>query len=230
MNELFPVKYSETDELMVSARENDGDVDNDKVIVNPRVVYVLLAMDNTVKVGITSNFKSRSSAIESASGKKIIKYYHTEICSNAYSIEAETKRRFSEDNICGEWFSCEFDEMVNFVKKKFLEMAEVNYVSREEREKNSERLMKFVKELFDCNGLKSSFFIATQGVLSQIWAYQYALETKEEFEYSEKVFSIYERIWEGLMDLSELYTEEQYNFLMNYDCYCMNLVNNHLEK
>lgn len=50
MNELIKINY-ETEQPTVSAR------DLHEVLIDPKAVYVLLAKDGTVKVGVTSNVK-----------------------------------------------------------------------------------------------------------------------------------------------------------------------------
>lgn len=104
-------------------------------VINGKSIYVIRTDDGSVKVGISKNVDARMKAIQCNSGKKIVDSYATGICSNAIEIESKAKEHFALKNIMGEWFSCEFDEMVNFVKSTYENNAQMDYVCNELREK-----------------------------------------------------------------------------------------------
>ena len=80
-----------------------------KDIENPKCVYVLLASDNTVKVGVTKDFELRKRVVQNQSGKLVKKSYSTEICSNAYEIENEVKKTLLPKRLCEEWYTEDYD-------------------------------------------------------------------------------------------------------------------------
>lgn len=80
MNELIKINY-ETEQPTVSAR------DLHEVLIDPKAVYVLLAKDGTVKVGVTSNFQKRLCAIQTASGK--------EMCAEMMNVSVSTVKQLS---------------------------------------------------------------------------------------------------------------------------------------
>lgn len=86
-------------------------------------LYVLESEDHIVKIGITSNLYSRKKTLQSASGRKFINEYMTELCYNAYDIETEIKKEYKKYNISGEWFNIEFSKMVKIVQQKFKNKA-----------------------------------------------------------------------------------------------------------
>ena len=90
---------------------------------NGGYVYVLLADDNTVKIGITINPFRRVSQIEAASGKEIIDWTISKPCSNCFEIEKELHNHFSKSRLKGEWFNIEYSEAVKELNKsKFKEI------------------------------------------------------------------------------------------------------------
>ncbi|NRU52589.1 GIY-YIG nuclease family protein [Clostridium beijerinckii] len=73
-------------------------------------VYVLLANDNTVKIGITVHPITRVRQIENASGKSINDYCISNPCSNYMEIEKDMHKKFKKYRLEGEWFNCSFQK------------------------------------------------------------------------------------------------------------------------
>lgn len=80
---------------------------------NGGYVYVLLANDNTVKMGVTTNPYKRISQIETASGKEIIDWYVSEPCVNYIDIEKKLHNYFAKTRLKGEWFDVQYNDAVN---------------------------------------------------------------------------------------------------------------------
>lgn len=80
-------------------------------------VYVFLADDETVKIGVSKNVEQRIKAIQSTSGKSIVKTFITEKCSNPYKIETVVLSHFSSKRCCGEWIKEDFDTAIAYVKE-----------------------------------------------------------------------------------------------------------------
>lgn len=97
-------------------------------------VYVILASDNSVKIGITQNPKKRFNTIRTSSGKNLLETYNTDFCSNAGAIESLMKKKYRDKNINGEWFDISYPEAVTTLKTMFKEKAKFE----EKTEKNSD--------------------------------------------------------------------------------------------
>ena len=215
MNELIAVNF---DTQTVSAR-------NKKNIKNPKVVYVLLAKDKTVKVGITGNFEKRMCTIQTASGKEIVDYFHTPICSNANEIESKTKKKYKKYNILGEWFNCRFDKMVKFVKREFDANSKIEYWD----EKQLDEMKKTFAEFMKSNNLSSvnkekEFFDSSKLVLFFLFAYS---EKLKEFGFEtecDNVLEALELIKDGLLQVPEYFNEEQYAYILNIEEICEELI------
>lgn len=91
---------------------------------NGGYVYVLLANDKTVKIGITTNPYRRISQIETASGKDIIKWELTKPCSNFKDIERYLHKEFKKYRLKGEWFNVNFTDVIEVLSNIELEDAE----------------------------------------------------------------------------------------------------------
>ena len=71
--------------------------------IKSKHVYIILAHDNTIKIGITSNFDRRVNQIRTSSGKDIVDFIFTDKLSNAYNIEQFLLAYFDDYRINGEW-------------------------------------------------------------------------------------------------------------------------------
>ena len=76
-------------------------------------VYIILAHDDTIKIGITSNIDRRFKEIKNASGKDIVDFIFTDKLYNAYNIEQFLLAYFDDYRINGEWLQgVSFDVVV----------------------------------------------------------------------------------------------------------------------
>ena len=215
MQELIKINY-ETEQPTVSAR------DLHEVLIDPKTVYVLLAKDGTVKVGVTSNFQKRLCAIQTASGKEIIQYYSTPICSNVYRIENLTKNKFKKSQILGEWFDCEYKAMVNSVKELFEKYHEIKYISSAEYEKRCEKMINLVKEIWSKPEI-DLFFDASKVVLFYVFVYKEMLK-KSGRDWYEDIDRCFCEIRNSLMEMPNFFSDEQYDYLFNIRDICNELL------
>lgn len=198
---------------------------NDKNIKNPKVVYVLLAEDKSVKVGITCNFEKRMLAIQSSSGKRIINYFHTPFCSNANEIETKAKEKYKNKNILGEWFNCKFENMVGFVKKEFARSSRIEYWDEKQLDEMKKSFIAFVKS----NNLNSKneereFFDSSKLVLFFLLAYREKLMEAGFESESDNVSEAVELIKDGLLQVPEYFSKEQYSYILNIEKICKGLM------
>jgi hypothetical protein len=104
-------------------------------------VYIILADDNTIKIGITTNIKRRFKQIKNASGKDIVNFIYTDLLSNAYNIEQFLLHYFDDYRIHGEWLQgVEF----NVVVKKLNDIIERYYLNDIILEDNKIKLIEFI--------------------------------------------------------------------------------------
>ena len=215
MKELIKINY-DIEQPTVSTREFH------KVFINPKAVYVLLAKDGTVKVGITSNFQKRLRAIQTASGKEIVKHYSTPMCSNAYRIENLAKSKFKKSQILGEWFECEYKAMVNFVKESFEKYHEIKYISNAEYEKECEKMIHLAKKLWG-KSENNIFFDASRLVLFYVFAYREMLK-KSGKDWYEDIDRCFCEIRNALMEIPNFFSDEQYSYIFNIRDICNELM------
>lgn len=88
-----------------------------------KCVYILKMSNESVKIGVTGNFRQRARAIETGSSLSVIDWCHTEYLPSevAYSIEAECHKIFANCKIQGEFFDATFTE----VKTELSNFAEI---------------------------------------------------------------------------------------------------------
>ena len=79
---------------------------------NGGYVYVLLANDSTVKIGVTINPYKRISQIETASGKEIVDWFISQPCLNYIDIENNLHNHFAKARLKGEWFDIKYNDAV----------------------------------------------------------------------------------------------------------------------
>ena len=92
-------------------------------VKNEGYVYICLANDNTIKIGITTYPYTRLHQIETSSGKEIVDWYVEKSCVNYKSIESQMHNIFKNNRLKGEWFTSNFNEAVNklkVLKKKYI--------------------------------------------------------------------------------------------------------------
>ena len=107
----------------------------------PKVVYLLLAKDKSVKVGVTRDLEKRKNQLQNTSGKEIIDCFATGYCSNPYFLERLFKNNFVENRIVGEWYHVDFE-----VAKSFLTDIYISNAVKKKKEKDDgiERLLDFI--------------------------------------------------------------------------------------
>lgn len=199
----------------------------EKVFVNPRVVYVLLANDETVKIGITKDFDTRVRTIRTTSGKEVIKTYHTDFCSNAEKLESLAKNHFMDYRILGEWFSCNYCDAVKYIKRLYKKFSFCEYKTKEEYERKSNQLINMAKKLFELKGENKSFFNSVKTILFYLWGYIRKLEENDLFEIQEEREISFHKIINGLLGFPEYFTEDEYNYLINFENEAKNLYENY---
>ena len=88
-------------------------------------VYIILADNNNVKVGISSNIKQRFKTIENSSGLSIVDFIFTDKLSKAYDIEQKVLAYFDDYRVNGEWLKgVKYNNVVNklrhFIQSSYL--------------------------------------------------------------------------------------------------------------
>lgn len=104
--------------------------ENDLYLLRPKSIYILLADDNSVKIGVSNNVKYRMNVLENQTGKTILKYYYTPQCSNSFEIESKMHKIFNNKKIYGEWFDIDYSEAVKELKDIFKNTQKYKYGSR----------------------------------------------------------------------------------------------------
>ena len=101
-------------------------LNNDEAVCDSlwKSVYVLLADDGTIKIGVSKNVLQRIGALQGASGKKIIESFCTPKCSNAYFIESIILKHYLFNKTYGEWINGNYTEVVNYTKEIFEKVKE----------------------------------------------------------------------------------------------------------
>lgn len=77
-----------------------------------KLVYVMLADDGLVKIGISAHPKSRLAALRSTQRKKISLEYATEALPNCLDIEAIAHKLLAGQRVSGEWFAVDVEKAV----------------------------------------------------------------------------------------------------------------------
>jgi hypothetical protein len=109
----------------------EKELKNFKKVKNGGYVYVCLAKDNTVKIGITTYPYTRLRQIETSSGKEIINWYIDKACANYKYIENTIHKTFADNRLKGEWFDIVFESAVSELNK----IAKIDIVEVDEKEK-----------------------------------------------------------------------------------------------
>ena len=108
-----------------------------------KVVYLLKAVDGSVKVGVTEEFEKRLKVVQNQSGKVIDECYVTRYCSNPFEIEAEFKRMYKDNRINGEWYSIDFEESKQVLERIF-DVKRVVKTRRSNQESGIDKLLNFI--------------------------------------------------------------------------------------
>lgn len=94
-------------------------------------VYILLADDNTVKIGITVHPYKRIGQIETSSGKEIVDWTISNPCLNYADIEVKLHRHFGESRLKGEWFNIKYNDAVKELND--MNFEPINYYNIEDK-------------------------------------------------------------------------------------------------
>ena len=121
--------------------ENTDEIFLDKA----KHVYVLLANDNSVKIGVSNNVEHRKHVIENYIGKEIVKYHYTPLCSNPFKIENMAHKYFNKNNIYGEWFDIDYEEACRYVESLFDLCASFSYKSKKYENEKIDKIFEKVR-------------------------------------------------------------------------------------
>lgn len=90
---------------------------------NWKNIYVMLADDGKVKIGVSKDVSKRIKSIENAKEVKIINTFKTKKCSNPHTVERACHELFKDNRVFGEWFDLNFEVAINGVKDIFNKYA-----------------------------------------------------------------------------------------------------------
>jgi len=99
----------------------------------PQSIYVVETLKNKVKIGIASNVKKRFSAIQCQSGNKITNSFFTERCNKAHKIETLLHNTYKDNRDIGEWFTIDFQTVVEYLKTIKLDFSDLEESDRGNR-------------------------------------------------------------------------------------------------
>lgn len=91
--------------------------------LNHRSIYVAMANDRLIKVGVTMDYSKRDKPLSNAGHGKIIRNFETEKCLNSFEVEREIHKRLDKYRCYGEWYKADFDFVVKTVKELFSKTA-----------------------------------------------------------------------------------------------------------
>jgi hypothetical protein len=125
VSDLFRTGIKELDELPAS-KEFFALLDNNRNSSKQlKSVYVIEFKDDSLKIGVSINPQSRIRVIEKQSGRKVSQTYITDKTENAFSLETNLKNSFSNFNLEGEFYECDFESVVDFLKLQVKRLAVV---------------------------------------------------------------------------------------------------------
>lgn len=93
-------------------------------------IYVMLASDGRVKIGIGKDVNKQILEIQNTEEVKILKVYKTELCSNPYTIERMCHDFFKDRCSFGVWFNISYDDAVSTLEDFFKKNAEFGGLKR----------------------------------------------------------------------------------------------------
>lgn len=138
----WKLKYIEAFNIMENKYYSKKPLENNNKLYlhKAKSVYVLLADDGSVKIGVSNNVSHRKHTLENYTGKTIVNYFYTNQCSNSFKIESMAHDYFSKDKIYGEWFNIDFRDACEYVKNLYDNFATYSYRNREDDIKNIDRM------------------------------------------------------------------------------------------
>ena len=158
----WKLKYIEAFNIMENEYYTEKSTDTYKTyLYKPKSVYVLLADDGSVKIGVSNNVEYRKHVLENYTGKNITKTYFTPPCSNSFAIEKLSHTYFQENRIYGEWFNIDYSEACTYVSNLYSNMATYIYRNKIDDEKamielfRKTHLIKSDNKDIDIEGIKN---------------------------------------------------------------------------
>ena len=88
-----------------------------KKITNKKSIYIVKFRDGTIKIGVSKNPQRRIKTIERNSGRIAIESFISKEVENSFEIEMKIKNRFKGNNIKGEFYNQDYNEVLNFTKE-----------------------------------------------------------------------------------------------------------------
>ena len=105
-------------------------------------VYIIES-DGCIKIGKTKNIAQRINTLRNQSGRKFLRFCHTEQCKNYGEIEIAMHKEFSESRTVGEWFNIPFDQAAGKLATYQLDLTKM-----EEKEFNPDELLRVIDDEF----------------------------------------------------------------------------------
>lgn len=176
-------------------------------------VYVIQAEDGAVKVGVSGKPESRIKNIQKASGRKIENIWFSPKCSNAFEIESEAKKHFQRSNMNGEWYSCKYQEMLEFVKSKYFQLAKLEY-----RKTQGQYVGKILEQFYSQNSkvsykeeLSNHSFLT----LTYLYAMYHELYQSGKDDEAVKMVKAFDLVRKGMLEASNYVNEETLEILQD---------------
>ena len=115
------------------------------------LVYAFAMNNTTVKIGVTKNELQRAKSIESSTGLKVLKKYHTKFApvKLARMIETSCHKKFENFRVHGEYFNVNFEEACIELRSYEEEIDTANKKAIEEYKKAVSRAWEVLEELED---------------------------------------------------------------------------------
>ncbi len=82
---------------------------------NMRSLYVIEFEDKSIKIGVSKNPDQKIKTIERNSGRIVRNKYISNPISNSFEVESKLKDKLKNDNIRGEFYNSNFNEVVYFI-------------------------------------------------------------------------------------------------------------------
>ena len=82
-------------------------------------VYIIENVDNgAIKIGVGNDPNKRLKQLQTGSVSELELVYQSNVCSNAFDIEAECHHHFEEYHIRGEWYDVSKNEVINYLEQQ----------------------------------------------------------------------------------------------------------------
>lgn len=192
-------------------------MENDLILLNANHIYVLRAIDGSVKIGVSRDITTRMKNIQTASGRKITDFYYTEKCSNSCEIESIIKKEFSHCKILGEWFRCDYNDMKKRVIELYDDIARFNYITEEENEAEQQKIIDSVKvalryDEYDLKYHTYNIFDATISLLSLLSVISEYFQDEENMENIDRTIAY---LFKKVYVYKDLFYEKDFRKLEN---------------